>query len=231
MNLRNSIFFILYTGLIVSVILSISSWQFVNEFANRREQQTDTIATHPKIDVKGLTALFIGDSHTANNSFGWQTQLCQRTGMIMKNVSVSGKTTDWMLNQGVYAMNDKINILFIYGGANDMYNGRISPDDCIDNIQRLVNLGKGRKAKVYVITGFDPMKAVTVNNQGYKKRYARLQELMLTELKGCQVIDTRMSVVLSDCGDGLCHMKRSGHTKMAARIIEVLNFSTINPAK
>jgi hypothetical protein len=222
MNIKDSLILVTFS-LFLGVMMFGRSTPGTQLTPEPTEQSPDPL------NVQGQTALFIGDSHTANHQFGWQTQLCQRTGMIMKNVSVGGKTTDWMLNQGVYAMNDGIDHLFIYGGANDMYSGKISPEGCLDNIQRLVNLGKGRNSKVYVITGFDPMQTVTVNNPGYKKRYARLQELMLTGLKGCQVIDTRMSVNLTDCGDGLCHMKKSGHTKMALKIVETLHLKTLQP--
>ena len=45
------------------------------------------------ISVRGKKALFIGDSHTANHANGWQVLVCKQTGMKMKNVSESGKTT------------------------------------------------------------------------------------------------------------------------------------------
>jgi hypothetical protein len=189
-------------------------------------QAEDTIVA--KKNVAGKKALFIGDSHTSNHSFGWQKQLCEKTGMIMKNVSVGGKTTDWMLNEGVYGMDNTIDFLFIYGGANDMYGAYMKPEDCLDNIQRLVNLGNGRGAGVIVMTGFSANKVVTVSNPGYKLRYAKLQSLMLSDLKGCDVVDCRGIIEKSDCSDGLCHMRKSGHTKMAMSVIEQLNLDTIH---
>jgi len=203
--------------------------------AMSREQKTvpvktaDTIQpdTQPaKISMEGKLALFIGDSHTSNHSYGWQKVLCDNTRMAMKNVSVGGKTTYWMLNQSVYAMNESIDIMFIYGGANDMAASSIAPDECIDNIQRMVNLGKGYGIPVVVMTGFDP-KVITLNNPGYKSKYVTLQRLMLTHLKGCTVIDFRSSIVLKDCGgDPLCHMARSGHRKIAEKVIKDLNYRT-----
>lgn len=180
-------------------------------------------------NVQGQTALFIGDSHTANHQFGWQKQLCQKTGMIMKNVSAGGKTTDWMLNEAVYGINDDIDHLFIYGGANDMYSNYMSPEDCIVNIQKIVNLATSRGIKTYVLTGFDPNKVVRVNRPKYIQRYTSLQELMLQDLKKCVVIDIRNSVDIEDCADALCHMKRPGHRKIANTIINTLRLKTLQP--
>lgn len=192
-------------------------------------ESRDTVVadTQPsKTNMEGKQALFIGDSHTANHSYGWQKVLCDNTRMKMKNVSVGGKTTYWMLNQSVYGMNKSIDILFIYGGANDMASTSIAPDECIDNIQRMVNLGRSYGIPVVVMTGFDP-KVITLNNPGYKSRYATLQKLMLSHLKGCTVIDCRSTIVLKDCGgDPLCHMARSGHKKMAEKVIQDLRFQT-----
>jgi len=177
--------------------------------------------------VRGKTALFIGDSHTANHSFGWQKQLCDSTGMIMRNVSVGGKTTDWMLNEAVYGINDNIDFLFLYGGANDMYTGAMSPNDCLVNLQKIVNIAHSRRIKTIVITGFDPLKVVTANKNDYKSRYAHLQSLMLQKLQNCTVIDCRDIIKREDCSDPLCHMKKTGHQKITNQIIKDLRLLTI----
>jgi hypothetical protein len=147
----------------------------------------------------------------------------------MKNASVGGKSTDWMLNEAVYGINEKIDHLFIYGGANDMYSNYMSPEQCIGNIQKIVNLASTRGVKTYVLTGFDPKKVVRVNRPKYIQRYTRLQELMLQDLKGCKVIDIRNSVVIEDCADALCHMKKPGHTKIASTIIDTLSLKIVHP--
>ena len=92
------------------------------------------------INVNGKTALFIGDSHTSNHNNGWQTIVCNKTGMKMKNVSVSGKTTYWMLEMGVYTIKPNINYCFIYGGANDMYTSSITPEEAVNNIQGIIRM-------------------------------------------------------------------------------------------
>ena len=62
--------------------------------------QTDTLVLVKQIDtvisVKGKKALFIGDSHTTAD-YGWQHQVCKKTGMSYLNTSVGGKQTYWML--------------------------------------------------------------------------------------------------------------------------------------
>jgi hypothetical protein len=184
--------------------------------------------TNPPLSVWGRTALFIGDSHTANHQFGWQKILCDRTGMNMKNVSSGGKTTDWMLNQAVYSINDEIDLLFVFGGANDMYSGYMSPSQCLDNLQKIVNVAHARGIRTIVITGFDPNKVVTVHRKGYKERYSELQNLMISSLQNCSVVDCRNEVGLKDCGDGLCHMRKSGHEKIAMKIIDDLGLQILD---
>lgn len=218
----------------ISILIIFSLFLGVVMFGQSAQDTSQPMQEQPRLEpdspnVQGQTALFIGDSHTANHQFGWQKQLCQRTGMIMKNASVGGKTSDWMLNQAVYGINDHIDYLFIYGGANDMYSNYMSPEDCIAIIQKIVDLASSKGIKTYVLTGFDPNKVVRVNRPKYIVRYTRLQELMLRDLKGCVVIDIRNSVGIEDCADALCHMKKPGHRKIANTIIRSLRLQTIQP--
>ena len=169
------------------------------------------------IDVDGKVALFIGDSHTSNHSNGWQVLVCRQTGMKMKNVSVSGKTTYWMLNMAVYTMKEGINYCFIYGGANDMYTSSITPQEAVDNIKGIIKICKGRGVTPIVITGFDPTLTATPN-KNYIPKYIKFQNLLLTTINDAQVIDTRVTKK-TDCWDGLCHMAPSGHKKIAEKVI------------
>lgn len=190
--------------------------------------KTDSSTRDTATSVRGKIALFIGDSHSANHQFGWQKQLCDSTGLIMRNVSAGGKTTDWMLNEAVYGVNDNIDFLFLYGGANDMHSGAMSPNDCLVNLQKIVNVAHSRGIKVIVITGFDPQKVVTANKSSYKNRYAHLQFLMLQKLQNCTVVDCRKIIQREDCSDPLCHMKKTGHRKIANQIIQDLHLLTIS---
>ena len=190
--------------------------------------QIDTmISVDTPINVKNKISLFIGDSHTANFKNGWQRVLCDKTGMICKNSAVSGKTTYFMLDIAVYKVNKGIDYCFIYGGANDMYTSTIEPDEAVDNIRSIAKLCKSHGIKCYVLTGFDPIKCTRTPNIKYPSKYAKFQELLLTEyIDGATVIDTRV-VERTDCWDGLCHMSPSGHKKIAQKIISDLNLKVI----
>ena len=58
----------------------------------------DTIKQDTVVSVKGKKALFIGDSHSAAD-YGWQHQVCKKTGMTYLNTAVGGKQTAWMLQE------------------------------------------------------------------------------------------------------------------------------------
>lgn len=195
-------------------------------------QKKDTIITvvprqgfDTVVNVNGKTALFIGDSHTANHANGWQVLVCKQTGMKMKNVSESGKTTYWMINMAVYTMRDNIDFCFIYGGANDMYSSSITPEESVNNIKGIIKICKGRGVTPIVITGFDP-KVTSTPNKNYISKYTKFQTLLLTTIKDAQVIDTRV-ITKSDCWDGLCHMSPSGHKKIAKKVISEMKLKTL----
>jgi len=206
-------------------------WLFAS-FHNPIAPQPVLQDTLPKVDtpttinVNGKTALFIGDSHTANHGFGWQLQVCQAVGFKMINASVGGKTTYWMINEGVYRINDKIDYCFVYGGANDMYSS-ISPQAAVENIKGIARICNGHGVKCIVITGFDPVKCTRTKNPNYARKYAMLQQLLLTQdIEGATVVDTRV-VERLDCWDDLCHMNKTGHTKIARKVIKDLALQRI----
>lgn len=178
-------------------------------------------------NVKGKLALFIGDSHTANFARGWQRQLSDSVGFIMKNASVSGKTTYWMLEAALYKITDGIDYCFVYGGANDMYTTSITPQEAIDNIKGIARMCNKRGIKCIILTGFDPIKCTKTANPNYANKYAIFQQLLLTQyMEGAQVVDTRV-VDRRDCWDDLCHMNPEGHRKIANQVIKVCNFKKL----
>ena len=188
---------------------------------------TVVVDTPVVINVKNKTALFIGDSHTANHGFGWQKILSQQVGFKYNNVSVGGKTTSWMLNIAVYKLNKDIDYCFIYGGANDMYSSNIKPIDAVENIRAIARITKRHNIKCIVLTGFDAGKCTRTRNKNYAGRYAEFQRILLQEgVVGATVVDTRV-ISRVDCGDGLCHMNQSGHKKIAEKIMKDLHFQKI----
>lgn len=186
-----------------------------------------TIIRDTTVNVAGKTALFIGDSHTANHTNGWQIQVSKAVGFKMINASVGGKTTYWMINQAVYQVNDNIDYCFVYGGANDMYS-HISPQAAVENIKGIARICREHNTKCIVLTGFDPVKCTKTSNPNYAKKYAMFQRLLLTEdMDGAIIVDTRV-VERTDCWDGLCHMSPSGHAKVAKKVIEDLKFKKVS---
>lgn len=184
----------------------------------------------PQIDsllnVKGKTALFIGDSHTANFKNGWQRRLSDSVGFVCKNAAVSGKTTYFMLDMAVYKLSDNIDWCFVYGGANDMYTHTISPQEAVDNIKAIARICQKRGIRCVILTGFDPIKCTRTSNPDYAKRYSQFQSLLLTQsIWGATVIDTRV-VERADCWDALCHMSPSGHAKIASKVQTTLQLLT-----
>lgn len=188
---------------------------------------TTTVDTPTTFSVKGQTALFIGDSHTANHHNGWQKVLTDKVGFNMINISVLGKTTYWMLNEAVYHLNNRIDYCFVYGGANDMYTSSITPEEAIQNIKGIARICNNLGVKCIILTGFDPVTCTRTPNKGYGYKYATFQRLLLKEhIEGAKVIDTRV-VARTDCWDGLCHMNPKGHKKIAEKVILDLHFQKI----
>ena len=225
------------------VILSVSSLLIGYIFATKLS--TTSVDTDPDlsittksdsvpkqdtiISVNGKKALFIGDSHTAAD-YGWQYQVCKKTGMQMLNTAVGGKQTYWMLETARMSLSSNYDYCFIYGGANDMAGNR-PPMRAVKNIQRIVDLCKIHNVKAIVITGFDPMTCVNIANRpqykGYPERYAKFQQYLLDSIHGAVVIKTHC-ISRTDCGDYLCHMTASGHRKMADTVISSMKFKKVS---
>lgn len=212
--------------LLMLVITGKTSTKSDMNFSKKIEVKKNILVDEDTIqDVNGKSAVFIGDSHSANHHWGWQLLLCDKTGLKMNNLSVGGKTTSWMLNVSKSSLNNNYDYCFIYGGANDMFSHSIKSKTALKNIQEIVNICNLNSIQAVVITGFNPYTCiVTPDNPGYPKRYADFQQMLLDSIKGAQVIDTRSVVIRKDCGDAICHMNHSGHKKMSDTIISKLKF-------
>lgn len=187
-----------------------------------------TVNTPVVQSVKGKKALFIGDSHSAYD-YGWQYQVCHKTGMQILNTAVGGKQTGWMVEIAKMNINSSFDYCFIYGGANDMASTK-PPMKAVKNIQRIVDLCKIHNVKAVVITGFDPLTCVKIGSRtaykGYPERYAKFQQMLIDSIKGAVVVKTHC-ISRTDCGDFLCHMTASGHRKMSNKVIEELKFAKV----
>lgn len=210
---------------IILTVLSLGlGWVVVSATTSTHTQTTDTTTIDTPVNVKNKTALFIGDSHTANHTHGWQKVLSDKVGFKMINVSILGKTTYWMLEQAHLKLNDKIDYCFVYGGANDMYTDRITAEDAVNNIKGIAKICNGLGIKCVVLTGFNPVTCTRTPNKRYAYRYSMFQRLLMeADMEWAQVVDTRV-VVRTDCWDGLCHMNPNGHKKIAEKVIKDLSF-------
>jgi len=224
MNIKDSILLIL-VSLVFGCLIIQAHPTIKDPISLGKIEVMDTIKPQDTIvDVNGKNALFIGDSHTSNHTAGWQTIVCKKTKLKMKNVSVSGKTTYWMLEMALYSLHKNIDYCFIYGGANDMYSSSITPEEAVNNIQGIIKMCDGNGVQAIVLTGFDPRNTNTPNSN-YIPKYIKFQKLLLSNIKGAIVIDTRV-VAKSDCWDGLCHMAPSGHKKIGECVIKKMKFKT-----
>lgn len=213
----------------ILIILSLGlGWVVVSAtIPTHRPTTQDTLEIDTPFSVNGQTALFIGDSHTADNVHGWQKVLSTKVGFKMINVSVIGKTTYWMLNEAHLRLNNKIDYCFVYGGANDMYSDYITVEEAIINIKGIAKMCNRLGVKCVILTGFDPVTCTRTPNKRYAYRYATFQRLLMEEyMEYAQVIDTRV-VARTDCWDGLCHMNPKGHKKIADKVIKTLNFKGV----
>jgi lysophospholipase L1-like esterase len=176
------------------------------------------------VDVSGKKALFIGDSHTSNHSAGWQVVVCKKTKLKMNNVSVSGKTTGWMLQMAKQNLSSNYDYCFIYGGGNDAA-GKTPIKKVVKNIQAMVDLCHVHKVIPIVLTGFDPIKCTRSKIPNYAQRYAAIQKGVMDSVSGAIIVDTRV-VDRLDCWDELCHMNPTGHKKVANQVIKTCKFKT-----
>lgn len=178
--------------------------------------------------VVNKKSLLIGDSHSAFTR-GWQTFLSEWTGMEIENTAVEGKTTSWMQRKLIQNIDSTYEYCFIFGGGNDA-SSSITPQDIFKNIEQMVDICLEFGVKPVVILGTSTDKVLKANS-GKWKEYARIkteyQNLLVSDLEGAQIIDTRDLIERSDCADFLCHMQISGHKKVAEKVIQDLNLYQI----
>ncbi len=185
---------------------------------------TKSKSTNNKINPKGKSVAFIGDSQMANFSpSGWQNQLAKNYGLITfhvpqndevgasktSNLAVVGKGTKWMvekLNKFYNSWKYKPDILFIYGGGNSITAGE-SPQSVIADTQQMVDIAKKAGTKhVYVIAGYRSQKvslpsgAITASDSTKRDTY---KGLLPTAIKGATVIPIWEQANASYSGDGL----------------------------
>lgn len=215
--------------LLLLILLSLAF--FDDSYATPTNTET-TIIPDTVHDVRGNVVVFIGDSHTSYSS-GWQHMLSKKTGLTYYNHSVGGIGTSWMLDIAKSNLNNHHNYLFIWGGANDMFGGYVTPQKAFKNVQQIVNHANKKNIKVIVLTGFSPKDCVNTSSNPtklvkYQQRYDEYQKLLLDSIKGATVIKNHfVNKDDGDCGDYICHMTIQGHRKMSDGIIKHLKWKVV----
>jgi lysophospholipase L1-like esterase len=108
-----------------------------------------------KMNIKGQTALIVGDSHSAGYGWGWQNVLAKNYNFKIINIAKSGYTIPQMFRdmQNFYKSNS-VPLVFIYGGANDIFNGK-NVEEALSEMQEMVDFAVSKGSKVILIAGFD----------------------------------------------------------------------------
>lgn len=178
-----------------------------------------------RINPKGKSVIFIGDSLTAYFGNGWQDSLSSKYGMNLKwNLSQGGKTSKWGLEKmkGVFISNPKkmADIIFIYLGANDYYSPyKIS--NTYKNIQEIVDLSRKNGIEyVYVVSGYSSDKVtknnpkVTSNQKQFIDKADQAKYGMKSAIKNAFVIPVYEDADVNSTFDGF-HLTNTEQTKFA----------------
>lgn len=176
--------------------------------------------TFSKINPKGKRVAVIGDSHSAGFGWGWQDALSWQYNFELKNLSVGGKSTPWMVEtlKKFYGDKNQADIVFIYGGANDSFS-QVTQATTLGNIQSMVDMVRANGGKPVVIAGFNYDKAVKPNvadsyDSGIAK-YMDLQNQLSSKITGAVIVPRWEDVTAkSVSGDGF-HLPKSSQALFA----------------
>lgn len=175
-----------------------------------------------KTRIKGKKAIVVGDSHSAGFGWGWQDALAKSYGFtIVKNLSKSGEVTRNMYTKlkSYLDNNPTPDALFIYGGANDIYNG-LNPNSVYTNIQSMVTYAKSKGVKhIYVISGYRSAvvsKSVT-KPTNFVKNYDAFKSQMPSKIKNATILPIWEGGTTSDASDGF-HLNKSAQQRFAEYI-------------
>jgi lysophospholipase L1-like esterase len=101
----------------------------------------------------------------------------------------------------------------------------VKEDETIRNIQEMVYIAKKMGALPIVVVGYNPNEVI--QKTGYstaiesyaRKRYIKLQQRMVKELKWCEIVPMDNTINRKDSDDGI-HLKASGHRKFAKWVLD-----------
>lgn len=121
----------------------------------RENQFSNIIKLIKESNSQQKKVLFVGDSLSEGPNT-WNYLLAQsHPDWSVEHLAQRGKNTSWMLkNLEEKLKYKKYDIVFIYGGANDMFENK-SISVPINNIQKMVDLVNQKGGKAFVLEGFD----------------------------------------------------------------------------
>lgn len=171
-----------------------------------------------KMKVSGLTALIVGDSHSAGFGWGWQDRLASKYNFKLINISKSGASLPQMFNamKKFYEKNS-VPLVFIYGGANDIFNGK-SVDETLSELQSMVNFAVSKGSKVIVISGFRSSKVSVGKSKSFISNYD-LYKQKLSGISNAIVVPIWEGGVSTDSPDGY-HLNADAQKRFAEFIGE-----------
>ncbi len=169
--------------------------------------------------------LIIGDSISTYKN-GWQDVVSKHYKANCTNLSIGGKTTDWMLDvlkKHLTKTETHYSKVYIYGGINDMFQFT-KIDSAISNVQKMVDLINSKNAKAIVIVGYDTRHVIAntwIKDKTREKecidRYIAYQKGLL-KIKNATIVPI-ISMTTADTHDGI-HPNASGHKKISNYIIQ-----------
>jgi lysophospholipase L1-like esterase len=173
------------------------------------------LASSRKINAKGMNVLFVGDSHTAGFGWGWQNKLALKYGFNPINISIGGASLPTMFNamKKYYAGVKSVPLVFIYGGANDIYNGK-TISETIQDLQEMVDFARSKGSDVIVICGFRSAVISANKNKTFVQNYDKFKEYLPSKISNAKVIPIWEDGVSTDSPDGF-HLNADAQSRFA----------------
>jgi len=185
---------------------------------------------------KKYKVLFLGDSLSSGPSFTWNYVLEQEyPNWDVTHIYKGGQTTGWMLTQlKEVLVNENFDLVFIWGGTNDMFSMSISPEKAVNNLTIMANLVVQQNGKPIIFAGYDVSVVMaedklkpTYDAQGrmianldmmkdFRKKLIKFQNLLEKGIPGAYVIPRINNPNLKTWDN--VHVDVAGHKMIADHI-------------
>lgn len=168
-----------------------------------------------KMKISGKTALVVGDSHSAGFGWGWQDVLARSYNFKFINIAKSGYSIPQMQKAMVSFFQNAKEIpfaTFIYGGANDIYNGK-SVEETLLEMQEMVNKAVSYGSRVVVIAGFRSAKVSAGKDKTFIQNYDTYKQRLST-IQNATIVPIWEGGLASDSPDGF-HLRADAQKRFA----------------